>query len=56
MLHIQTAQGSAATDLRRGGISLKRLLPYIDRQLISECKSERVIKISPYLPKLPQED
>ena len=46
-LNIQVSQGSAATYLKRGGIFFHLLL-----QFISECKSERIIKIDPRSPKL----
>jgi len=46
---IQVMQGIVAAGLRWGGSFISAFW-----QFISECKSERVIKIGPRLPKLPQ--
>jgi len=49
-LNTQISQGSAATDLRRGGI---RLIPHLSLQFIAEYNSEtKIIKIGLHLPKL----
>jgi len=51
-LNTQISQGNAGNRFEVRWQIVQKLLP----EFITECKSKRIIKIGPYLPKLSQKD